>query len=108
MKKLFISCPMIDKTNDEIKEKRNEIKNKVEKFIGEEVELIDSFFENAPHNATPIWFLGQSILKLSEADIVCFGEYWEKYDGCFVEHEIANRYSKRVNINLQLLYEIDL
>lgn len=47
--KLFISQPMKDKTNDEIKSERNEIIQRVkERYPNEEIEVIDSFFENAP------------------------------------------------------------
>ena len=105
MKKLFISQPMRDKTNEEIIEERNRIKKIVEEKFNEPVELIDSFFKDAPHNATPIWYLGQSLLKLSEANVAYFAKKWEKYDGCIIEHETAVRYSKRDNINLDIIEE---
>lgn len=41
--KLFISQPMRDKTDEEIKEEREKIIKEVEKLFGE-VEVIDSFF----------------------------------------------------------------
>ena len=42
--KLFISQPMRDKTDEEIKAEREKIIKEVEKLFGE-VEVIDSFFE---------------------------------------------------------------
>ena len=57
MKKLFISQPMRDKTDEEIKMERKKIIEKVEKFLGEKVEVIDSFFEKASHDLKPLWFL---------------------------------------------------
>ena len=56
MKKLFISQPMRDKTDEEIKAEREKIVKAVEEKFGE-VEVIDSFFEAAPHDAKPHWFL---------------------------------------------------
>ena len=80
MKKLFISQPMRDKTDEEIKSERNEIIQRVkERYPHEEIEVIDSFFETAPHNAKPLWFLGKSLELLSTADIVYFAKGWEEY-----------------------------
>lgn len=91
MKKLFISQPMKDKTNEEIKEERNEIVKRVAERFGE-VEVIDSFFENAPHDAKPLWFLGKSLELLSTADCAYFAEGWKDYRGCKIEHEAAVHY----------------
>ena len=91
--KLFISQPMRDKTDDEIKEERKRIIETVKKiFPTEKVEVIDSFFEGAPHDATPLWFLGESIKLLGQADFVYFAKGWEKYRGCRLEHQCAEEY----------------
>ena len=91
MKKLFISQPMRDKTNEEIKSARNEIIQRVkEKYPDEEIEVIDSFFENAPHDAKPLWFL--SLELLSTADIAYFATDWNAYRGCKIEHTCAVEY----------------
>ena len=91
--KLFISQPMKDKTNDEIKSERNEIIQRVkERYPNEEIEVIDSFFENAPHDAKPLWFLGKSLELLSTADIAYFADGWKNYRGCRIEHESAVHY----------------
>ena len=95
MKKLFISQPMKDKTNEEIKEERNEIVKRVTERFGE-VEVIDSFFENAPHDAKPLWFLGKSLELLSTADIVYFASGWESARGCKIEHECAVAYGLNI------------
>lgn len=49
MKKLFISQPMKGKTA----------------VLNDDVEVIDSFFKDAPVDARPLWFLGKSIELLS-------------------------------------------
>ena len=91
MKKLFISRPMKDKTNEEIKAEREKIIKEVTDKFGE-VEVIDSFFENAPHDARPLWFLGKSLELLSTADVAYFAKDWEKYRGCKIEHTCAVEY----------------
>ena len=92
MKKLFISQPMSDKTNEEIKAVREAIVADVSKLVGDEVEVIDSFFENAPHDARPLWFLGKSLELLSTADCAYFAEGWKNARGCRIEHESAVQY----------------
>lgn len=91
MKKLFISQPMKDKTNEEIKAERERIIKEVTDKFGE-VEVIDSFFENAPHDARPLWFLGKSLELLSTADVAYFAKDWEKYRGCKIERTCAVEY----------------
>ena len=91
MKKLFISQPMRDKTDEEIKAERERIVKAVTERFGE-VEVIDSFFESAPHDARPLWFLGKSLELLSTADCAYFAEGWKDYRGCKIEHECAVQY----------------
>lgn len=92
MKKLFISQPMKDKTDEEIKAEREKAIQKATELFGEEVEVIDSFFESAPHDARPLWFLGKSLELLSTADVVYFANGWDKYRGCKIEHTCAVEY----------------
>lgn len=92
MKKLFISQPMKGKSDEEIlKERENAIKS-AEKLLGEPVEIIDSFFQSAPADARPLWFIGKSIELLSTADIAYFAKGWEKARGCKIEHTCAVEY----------------
>lgn len=70
--KLFISQPMAGKTDKEI-------------------EVIDSFFDGEPK--TPLWYLGESIKLLGQANIAYFCKDWEKYRGYCIEHECCVRYS---------------
>ena len=92
MEKLFISQPMNGKTDEEIKAVREAIVADVSKLVNDDVEIIDSFFENAPHDARPLWFLGKSLELLSTADCAYFAEGWEKARGCKIEHECAVQY----------------
>lgn len=92
MKKLFISQPMKDKTNEEILATREKAIESAKKHIGEDVEVIDSFFKDAPHDAKPLWFLGKSLELLSTADVAYFAKGWEDARGCRIEHTCAVDY----------------
>lgn len=72
MLQVFISQPMNDKTDKEIKEERSRIISKIRKTVIEPFQVIDSFFESAPHDAKPLWFLGKSLELLSTADLAYF------------------------------------
>ncbi len=99
MKKLFISQPMKGKTDEEIIEVRQKAIESAEKHLGEKVEVIDSFFQNAPHDAKPLWFLGKSLELLSTADVVYFADGWSNYRGCRIEHTCAFEYGINIISN---------
>lgn len=96
MKKLFISQPMRGKTDEEILAVRAQAIQSAERALGEEVEVIDSFFKDAVAPSTvlsrPLWFLGESLKLLSGADVAYFAEGWEDARGCKIEHECAIEY----------------
>ena len=94
--KLFISQPMVDKTNEEIREERSRIIAEVKAEYGDNVEIIDSFFENAPHDARPLWFLGKGFELLSTADVAYFAPGWDKYRGCKMEHTACQEYGIKI------------
>lgn len=91
-KKLFISQPMNGLSNEEIEKERARILEAVKTTEGANIELIDSFFKDAPHDARPLWFLGKSFELLSTADIVYFGGDWKNKRGCKLEYEAAKQY----------------
>lgn len=95
MKKLFISQPMRGLKDEEILKAREEIRKKAEKEIGEPVELIDSFVKEYPgeiNKSVPVYYLGKSIVFLSQADVAYFGGDWKNARGCLIEHEVAVQY----------------
>lgn len=91
MKKVFISQPMKGLSDTEIKEERKAIKQAIIKEYGY-VEFIDSYFENVPASARPLWFLGKSLELLSTADMAFFANSWEDARGCVMEHEACEKY----------------
>lgn len=92
MKKLFISQPMKDKTDKQILVERAKAIEAAKQKVGEDVEVIDSFIKDAPHDAKPLWFFAKSLELLSTADVAYFAPGWSKYRGCKIEHECAVQY----------------
>lgn len=94
MKKLFVSVPMKGRTEEEIKATIQKMKKIAEVYEGEELELIDSYIEDNPpkDNNEGVWYLGESLKKLAQADV--FIGICESYDwnGCQIERETAERY----------------
>lgn len=90
--KLFISQPMNGKSNEEILAVREQAIKDATKMISGKVEVIDSFFQNAPADAKPLWYLGESLKLLSTADVAYFAKGWDKARGCSIEHECAEEY----------------
>lgn len=90
--RIFISQPMRDKSDEEILSERKRMIKKVEESATEKPEVIDSFFQNAPAEAKPLWFLGKSLELLSTADVAVFAKGWEEARGCRIEHECCVQY----------------
>ena len=94
MKKLFVSVPMKGRTEEEIKASIQKMKKIAEIYEGEELELIDSYIEDNQHKDSKkaVWYLGESLKKLAQADV--FMGICERYDwsGCQIEVETAERY----------------
>lgn len=94
MKKLFVSVPMKGRTEEEIKASIQKMKKIAEIYEGEELKLIDSYTKSTPpkDSKEAVWFLGESLKKLAQADV--FIGICENYDwnGCCIEKETAERY----------------
>lgn len=83
---------MNGKTDEEILAVREKAVKSATEKLGEPVEVIDSFFQNAPVGARPMWFLGKSLELLSTADVAFFAKGWENARGCKIEHTCAVEY----------------
>ena len=92
MKKVFISQPMRNKTDEEILAEREKAIAAAKEQLGEDVEAIDSFFQSAPHDAKPLWFLGKSIELLANSDVAVFTPGWDEYRGCKIEYMCCAHY----------------
>jgi len=91
-KKLFISQPMRGKTDEEILREREEAVTKAKAIIGEEVEVLETFFTDFSADAKPLEYLARSIEFLAKADVAYFVPGWETARGCKIEHECAVEY----------------
>lgn len=92
MKKLFNSQPMNGKTDKEILEERRIAIEKTKKLLGEEVEVIDTFYRDFDQDAKPLEYLARSIFDLAKADISYFFKGWEEKRGCKIEYDCATQY----------------
>jgi len=90
--KIFISQPMNGRDNSKIKDERLKIIGVLKDKYGDDVEILESFFENAPYDAKPLWFLGKSFELLSEADKAFFANDWSLSRGCEMEHNACVKY----------------
>jgi hypothetical protein len=96
MKKLFISQPMVDKTDEEIFKERELAIEEARKLLNEDVEIIDSF---CTEELTPLGYLAYSIKCLANADVAYFAKGWQDYRGCLIENECAVKYGVRTIVS---------
>ena len=114
MKKLFVSVPMKGRTEEEIKASIQKMKQIAEIYEGEELELIDSYIEGNPPkgNNEAIFYLGESLKKMAQADVfvgICESYEWS---GCRIENITAESYgiksyaipAKYVIVNYNAIY----
>lgn len=91
--------PMKAKGIEQVRQEMNKvfefIKNKLP-----EAELIDSVIDGADKEIAlkgddvGLWYLGESLRRLSEANIVFFVNNWKDFRGCSIENQVAKAYGK--------------
>lgn len=94
MKKLFISCPMRGRKEEDIKKSFERMHNIAEAVFDEKLEVIDTFIQNDPPatKSIAIWMLGESIKKMANADyFIGIKDCWA-YSGCIAEKCVADLY----------------
>lgn len=91
--KIMISQPMRDKTEQQIRQEREEL---VEKLEQQGHKVIDTILTDKPpiDCDEAIYFLGRSIELMSKADAVVFMKGWQEARGCRIEYEVAKNYGK--------------
>ena len=95
MKKLFISCPMRGRTEDEIRRNMEKLHKLAELLFDEELEVIPSYIEHDPpkDSNAAIWYLGRSLQMLSEADrFIGVRNINDYHPGCATEAYVADAY----------------
>lgn len=100
MKKIFVSVPMKDRTGEEIKASIQKMKKIAEIYEGEELELIDSYIEDNPpkDSKEAVWYLGESLKKLAQADVFIGIDEAYDWNGCSIEKDTAYRYGIKMHI----------
>lgn len=96
MKKLFISCPMENRSEENIRMTFDRLHKIAEAVYGESLEVIPTYIEDKPPKCRTeeLWYLGKSIELLAQADYfigIC-GDNAFQYNGCTVESDVAKLY----------------
>lgn len=86
--KVFISIPMNDKTEDQIREEMEQAKKD---FGFSDAEFIDSIIPGH-EDMTPLECLAEAIKLMDTADAVFFVHGWENAKGCRIERAVAENY----------------
>lgn len=108
MKKIFISQPMHGFTYDHIISVRKKaIKKIIEELKTDDIIILGNLQVNEDYIANKklhpnLWYLGESIKLLSEADYIVMLEDWRASKGCTIEYSIAMQY------NIPILEHIDI
>lgn len=90
--KIFISQPMRGKTDAEILAERERAIKAAKAKWGDDVEILESFFQGAPSEAKPLWFLGESLKVMADADTIILCKGWSCARGCKAEIAAAEAY----------------
>lgn len=104
MKKLFISCPMKGRTKENIKDSIIRMHKISELVFDEDLEVIDTYIpDSAPIGVNQgVWYLGESIKRMAEADYFIGIGYSEVFRGCNLEYQVAQDYGIRTtNVDIQ-------
>ena len=93
-KKLFISCPMNGRTEENIKKSMDKMHKIAEIVFEQKLDVIDTYIKDEPPvGINPgIWYLGKSIEIMSEADYFIGIDCCGVYKGCALETKIAYDY----------------
>lgn len=90
--KIFISQPMRGKTDAEILAEREKAIKVAKARFGDDVEVLESFFRDAPAKAKPLRFLGESLKVMADADAIILCKGWSYAKGCMMEFHAADEY----------------
>ena len=104
--KVFVSIPMNGRSIEDVKYDQNHCLEELTRdfkndgTLGEDETLtlidVNERPTPAPANASRLWYLGEAIKRLDEADLVYFASDWYKAKGCWVEFVAAHVYEKEV------------
>ena len=93
--KIFISQAMRGRTDEAIREEREQIKAQAEARYGENsVTFLQSFFDEEPPEGgnVSVKYLAKSVEVLADADLAIFAPKCLNNNGCYIEYEVCRRY----------------
>lgn len=105
--KVFVSMPMRGIDEDHIQETYEETLETIKKVYAEShpdnkdvtFELVNSYIsENHPKDCKEpgLWYLGRSIAKMADADVVAMTGRYSYARGCVIELQAASEYGKTI------------
>ena len=90
--KIFVSQAMHGRPEAEILKEREQLIAMAHKRVGENAEVIDSYFRHLG-DANPLVYLADRIRALADADVAVFGKSWRFARGCRIEHQCCEEYN---------------
>ena len=101
--RLFISCPMENRTEDNIRESFKKMLKIAEAYTGETFKIVNPYIPKKPcGNADRIKYLADSINLMAGADYFIAPTNFWKYRGCAIEEGVAEKYGlKRMLADLE-------
>ncbi|MBQ7220777.1 MAG: hypothetical protein IJS28_07350 [Synergistaceae bacterium] len=106
MQKIFVSMPMRDLFEDEIRSRQETLLKKVGEYLGKPVMLVETFINDG--KLTALECLGELIKRMAGADWVLFASGWETARGCKIEMACALQYNKKILLeNGSIIQEVN-
>ena len=94
--RIFVSLPFRSRTTMDIENEMNVMRLAVSrKYKDKWVNLIPTLFKSDPPEDCvngSLWYLGKSLEKMSQADLVVFSKDYKGNRGCEIEHICAEQY----------------
>lgn len=102
--KVFISQPMTGLTEDQILNTRNNAIDNIFAIYGKDIQILSSYHTEKYRKfvednlldydvkSWEVYWLSQSLVYLSEADLIWFVDGWQHSKGCTIEHLCASLY----------------
>ena len=94
MAKVFISMPMRNLFEDEIRDRQAKYLKMAGEHLKQPVELVESY----QTKGSALEMLGESIKRMAGAEYVIFADGWENARGCKIEMSCALSYNKKILI----------
>ena len=97
--KIFISMGMKSKSTEQVRQEMQNVFEQIKEKLPD-AELIDSVVDGADKHIAiegddaGLWYMGKSLVLMSEADIVFFVNDYQEFRGCRVEKLCADSYGK--------------